>query len=167
GLIAADVRLPELARALAARPLPGVATSTPLLLVPVPSARAATARRGHDPLRRITLAAAGQLRASGRAVRMTPLLRQRRAVADQVGLDRAQRHANLDGALAAHSGRSGGPGRAGPPAPMVLVDDLLTTGASLAEAVRALRAGSDGHGLVVAAAVIATPLRHPIGGTRR
>ncbi|MFF3646970.1 ComF family protein [Streptomyces sp. NPDC002564] len=109
----------------------------PLSLVPVPSARAAVRARGHDPARRIALAAAGELRRAGMPARVLAVLRQRRAVADQSGLDSRQRQANLAGALevAAGGGRLlAGGGR------IVVVDDLMTTGASVAEAARALRA---------------------------
>ena len=116
-----------------------------LLLVPVPSARRAVARRGHDPVRRIALSAAARLRSEGVSARMAPLLRQRRAVADQAGLTAAERASNLRGALEVVPGGASLP-RA---KETVLVDDLMTTGASLAEAARALGGG------VVGAAVLA------------
>lgn len=117
-------------------------------LVPVPSARAAVARRGHDPVRRIARAAAGRLRSAGYAVRVRPVLRQCRPVADQAGLPAARRSANLAGALAAR------PGALTAGEPVLLVDDLVTTGASLAEAARAVRAAG---GLPLGAAVVAGP----------
>ncbi|MET8565159.1 ComF family protein [Streptomyces flaveolus] len=107
----------------------------PVLLVPVPSARWAVRARGHDPVRRMALAAAGELRRTGTPARVAAVLRQRRAVADQAGLDARRRLENLAGALEVSpgGGRLLGAGR------VVLVDDLMTTGASLAEAARALR----------------------------
>ncbi|MFF4400054.1 ComF family protein [Streptomyces sp. NPDC001480] len=149
----------------------------PVLLVPVPSARRAVRARGHDPVRRIALAAAGELRRGGTAARVVAVLRQRRAVADQSGLDWRRRLDNLAGALEVTAGGArllGG-------GPLVLVDDLITTGATLTEAARAVRealvrdggrmlvyaqatreemgerrAGSTG-GTVIRAAVIAAP----------
>ncbi|MBQ0828938.1 ComF family protein [Streptomyces tagetis] len=108
----------------------------PVVLVPVPSARRAVAARGHDPARRIALAAAGGLRRAGTPARVLSALRQRRAVADQAGLGARERRRNLAGALAVVPGavrllEGGGP--------VVLVDDLMTTGATLAEAARAVR----------------------------
>ncbi|MER7377700.1 ComF family protein [Streptomyces lanatus] len=108
----------------------------PVLLVPVPSARGAVRARGHDPARRIALAAAGELRRAGTPARVLAVLRQGRAVADQSGLNSRQRQDNLAGALTVAPG--GGRLLAGG-GPVVLVDDLMTTGASLAEAARALR----------------------------
>ncbi|MEV6550627.1 ComF family protein [Streptomyces sp. NPDC051597] len=124
-------------RAAAAAPRDG-----PLLLVPVPSARRAVRARGHDAARRIALAAAGELRRTGTDARVAAVLRQRRAVADQSGLSARQRLANLSGALEVSVGgdRLLERGR------VVLVDDLMTTGASLVEAARAVACAAGGTG---------------------
>ncbi len=122
----------------------------PLLLVPVPSARRAVGARGHDPARRIALAAAGVLRGAGCPVRVPPVLRQARRVRDQSGLGARDRLVNVSGAL----GVVPGGGRLLSTGPAVMVDDLMTTGASLAEAARAVSAAD---GLVVGAAVVAAP----------
>ncbi|MGW3247592.1 ComF family protein [Streptomyces sp. NPDC001070] len=133
----------------------------PFLLVPVPSSRRAVAARGHDATRRLALAAAADLRRDGLSVRVAAVLRQRRAVADQSRLAARDRPANLSGALVAVRGA----GRLLGSAPVVLVDDLMTTGASLAAAARAVE---ESGGRVLAAAVVGgpVPMRHPAGATR-
>ncbi|MDQ0843131.1 ComF family protein [Streptomyces sp. V1I6] len=128
----------------------------PVLLVPVPSAAAAVRARGHDAARRIALAAAAELRRAGRAARVLPVLRQRRRTADQAGLTARERLANVAGALEVRAGgaRLLAGGRA------VIVDDLMTTGATLVEAARALSAatGEDPRaGVPARAAVVAVP----------
>ncbi|MFF9122880.1 ComF family protein [Streptomyces sp. NPDC014889] len=112
------------------------ASGAAVLLVPVPSARRAVRARGHDPARRIALAAAGELRRSGTPARALAVLRQRRAVADQSGLTARQRLENLAGALEAAAGGA----RLLLSGRIVLVDDVMTTGASLTEAARAVTA---------------------------
>ncbi|MET7572446.1 hypothetical protein ABZT04_28700 [Streptomyces sp. NPDC005492] len=129
--------------------------AAPVLLVPVPSARGAVRARGHDPARRIALAAAGELRRTGTPARVVAVLRQRRWVADQSGLNSRERLDNLAGALEVVAGgvRLLGGG------PVVLVDDLMTTGASLTEAARAVRAAitSGGKDRTVGAAPAVYP----------
>ncbi|WP_262401821.1 ComF family protein [Actinomadura sp. CNU-125] len=118
-------------------------------MVWVPSGRRALRRRGRDATEDVVRKAVRRLRAEGAALTAVHALRQRRGVADQAGLTAAQRAANLRDAIVVRvpvAGRR-----------IILVDDLVTTGASLSEASRALRAA--GAEVVGAATVAMTPRR--------
>lgn len=125
----------------------------PVLLVPAPSRAAAVRGRGDDPTLGLARRAAGRLTRAGLAARVVPALRLARSTADQAGLDARQRADNLAGAARV-------PGRRVPTVggrPVVLVDDVVTTGATLVESARALRVA--GAVVVGAAVVAATPRR--------
>ncbi len=145
-----------LARAVAAAALArGHNSSGGIIATVIPGAPAAVRRRGRDPAAALATAAVRVLHDNGVPARAVPLLRHGRPVADQVGLAASMRAANMAGALTlmpAMVGTVGG-------ACVVIVDDVVTTGATLAEAARALRAG--GIDAPAAAAVAATPWRGP------
>jgi predicted amidophosphoribosyltransferase len=142
---------------------PRAASPRRLLLVPVPASRAAWRSRGVDhiaTLVRGALAPLRQLSVSGQAtISWAPLLQLTRGVADQAGLSAAARAANLSGALRLRTADRFQPAhtRAGPATLVVLIDDVLTTGATMCEAARALAAGGV---RTQCAAVIATAARH-------
>lgn len=134
----------------------------PVLLIPVPSAPAAVRARGTDTTGRLATAAAALLRRTGVPAAPWPVLRLRRRTQDSAGLNAADRMANLAGAMAADPRRL--TRRRTPPASLptlVLVDDLVTTGASLAEAARALAVA--GYPAGCAAVVAATVRRVDVG----
>jgi predicted amidophosphoribosyltransferase len=130
-------------------------TAPGLALVPVPSRPAAVRARGDDPTRRLALLAAAGLRGAGLDAVVRPVVRPCRRLADQAGLGAGSRARNLHGALAV-------PPRLAPYVAgrcVVVVDDVITTGSSLAETARALRcAGAD---VVLSAVVAATRRRRP------
>ncbi|MGR6742513.1 ComF family protein [Microbacterium sp. F1-18] len=108
------------------------------VLVPVPPSRPALRRRGY---------AVPEMLARRCDARVARWLRARGSVADQRLLGRAERQRNVAGAFVARPGTG----------PVVIVDDVMTTGATLRAAQNAL----GGAGLrVVGAIVLAdTPLR--------
>lgn len=116
-------------------------------LVVLPTSRASLRRRGYRVPEVLIRRAGG-----------TPLraLRYTRATIDQRALSVGDRQENMRGSLEAR----GVAGRR-----VIVVDDVVTTGATLAEAIRALReAGAE---VVGAATVAATPRRREAPGTPR
>ncbi len=142
----------------AALDLPGRPGSrATMVLVPAPSRPRAVRERGRDPTLQLTSAAARALRAHGLDLEVVPALRMRSSARDQAGLGAAARAANLRGAV--QLGR-GAPARLdGRPA--LLVDDVVTTGATLAESAAVLRASGTP---VVGAAVVAATARRGTAG---
>ncbi|GAB3486434.1 ComF family protein [Nocardiopsis coralliicola] len=126
--LAAPLSLRLAAAGRAALGTAGPAARSPPVLVPVPARRRGVRARGYDPVALLVRRAAARWTPP---LPWAPVLRHGRAVADQVGLDRGARRRNLSGALEL---------RRAPPGPVLLVDDVVTTGATLAEAARALRA---------------------------
>ncbi|MFN8083856.1 MAG: phosphoribosyltransferase family protein [Dermatophilaceae bacterium] len=139
-----SVLAPLLARAVQAADAVGDA-----VLVPMPSRAAARRRRGDAPVADL-VRVVGEL--SGREV--ADILRPVRRLADQAGLDTTLRRANLAGAYRARERADLAAGRA-----VLLVDDVVTTGATLAEAARAVRAvGARPVGCATVAATRRRPL---------
>jgi len=145
GVVARVIRsLKEEGRLSLARPLAAaLACAAPVVddadVVVIPTSRAAMRRRGY----RVT-----ELLARRAGWRPLPLLRRVRTTDDQRALGRVERAENLAGSMRAvdAGGRR-----------ILLVDDVVTTGATLREAARALRAG--GADVVGAVCVAATPKR--------
>lgn len=129
---------------------------TTVQLVWVPSSPAAVRRRGNDHMRRLTREARkrssrGQLRGweltTSQGAGARPVLSWNRSVRDQGSLSAAGRRTNVSRAMTARS-----PGRGNFGRPVILLDDIVTTGASLHEAARALAAS---QWQVLGAAVVA------------
>ena len=127
-------------------------------LCPVPSPRATVRRRGHDPLGRITKAAVRSLCRQGIDARTAPALRVVRRPDDQAGLSAERRTANLDGAFGVRSRWA----ETLIDQPVLVVDDVITTGSTLGEACRALESAGIG---VLGCAVLAATVRHRASGS--
>jgi predicted amidophosphoribosyltransferase len=104
-----------------------------LWLVPAPTRRSAARARGGDPVLAMARSAARHLAAIGRPTGVAPCLGLARGARDSVGLDAAARTANLTGRVRYRAQASPPPG-----AEIVLVDDVLTTGATVIATLRAL-----------------------------
>lgn len=102
-------------------------------IVPAPSRRAAARGRGGDPVTAMAASAARTLAEAGIAAGVAPCLFTLGRARDSVGLDAAGRAANLSGRIRFRN--SGAPPDG---AAVVLLDDVLTTGATAVAAVRAL-----------------------------
>jgi len=126
-----------LARALAVgvhRLLTWGMAETPLTIVPAPTRPSAARRRGGDPVTRVARLAAAAVPghpdiAVAQALRMKALAR------DSMGLGTAARERNIAGRVLLR-GRRGRP----PGGDVVIVDDVVTTGATARESVRVLSA---------------------------
>jgi predicted amidophosphoribosyltransferase len=132
----------------------------PLVLVPAPSRPAAARRRGGDPVARYARIAANSLD----NCHYVPMLRMRGDVRDSVGLSACERRHNLRGRIIL-ARRPGPLLRSAPDAEVVLVDDVLTTGATAAESVRVLvAAGVSVRAVLVTCAVCAGEICVNTGG---
>jgi predicted amidophosphoribosyltransferase len=132
-----------LARALAAgvhRLLSWGMVEAPLTIVPAPTRRLAARRRGGDPVTRIaTVAVAGHP-----DIAVVPALRMRALVRDSVGLGSGARERNIAGRVVL---------RGRPPTDVLVVDDVVTTGATARESARVLAAAGVRVVAVLAVAV--------------
>lgn len=99
----------------------------PVTIVPAPTRRSAARRRGGDPVTRIALAAT----AGHRDVTVVQALRMRAFAQDSVGLSSADRLRNVAGRVRLCQPVTG---------EALVVDDIVTTGATAAESVRTLQA---------------------------
>lgn len=133
-----------------------------VLVVPAPTSAAARRARGRDPVAVLARGVAAGLRASGAPARVASLLVQRGRARDQVGLGSRARGARL-GAVGVATGpvtRRRVQEALCDRLPCLLVDDVLTTGATLAASEAALaRAGLPVLGAFVLAATPAPSRR--------
>ncbi len=106
-----------------------------ICLVPAPSRPSASRVRGGPHVELLAAAAAKVLATRGFEVAVAPALELAGSARDAVGLGYAQRAANLAGRL-----RFREAGRPPPGFPVVVLDDVVTTGATAAACVHALAA---------------------------
>lgn len=129
-----------LARALAAgvhRLLVWGIVETPLTIMPAPTRRSVAQRRGGDPVTRMARTAV----AAHPDITVVQALRTKALARDSVGLSTSARERNITGRVLMRVGRLRDE--------VLIVDDIVTTGSTLRESVRILRAA----GVRVAAAL--------------
>jgi predicted amidophosphoribosyltransferase len=134
--------------------------SGPVALVPVPSRRVVVRRRGHDPMLRVAREAAARLRRQGTRAGVWRPLAGRGRVHDQAGLGAVDRALNLSGSMRCRRVRGGW--LTDTTSLVVLVDDVLTTGATAREGQRALEDG----GVPVAGVAVLAATRRRLAGDR-
>lgn len=150
GVLLADAIAPHLARL-----PPG-----PVAVVPVPSHR--WAARGFDALGGITRAAGRELCRRGHPVRVQPWLQTATTYRPLKDLSRLERRRRIEGAFRVparvqrHARRPANGG-------VIVVDDVLTTGATLGEAVRTLT----GAGIPVAGVAVVARASRDTSATSR
>ncbi|TCN57116.1 putative amidophosphoribosyltransferase [Rhodococcus sp. SMB37] len=114
----------------------------PLIVVPAPTRARAARARGGDPVTRMARCAASH----DPSLHVHPMLVTGARVRDSVGLSASQRQDNLAGRI---SIRADSLPRS---LPLLVIDDIVTTGATTREAVRVLRkAGFRTSGILVIA----------------
>lgn len=119
----------------------------PVSVVSIPAHDRSVRRRGFDSLELVAAQCVRHLNANGRSVDCPRLLHRVRDDGRQVGRGRTARRMAVTGTMRARPSRY--------QRPMVLVDDVITSGATLTEAVRALRA--TGALIAGVATIAATP----------
>jgi predicted amidophosphoribosyltransferase len=105
---------------------------TPLTIVPAPTRRTAARRRGGDPVTRMARAATAGLRGVP-DIQVVQALRMRALVRDSVGLSSADRQRNIAGRVKITKPIEG------LAKAVLVVDDIVTTGATASESVRVLQ----------------------------
>lgn len=115
-------------------------------LIPIPHSNQALRKRGRDFVAEI----AGRLCVIER-IPLRQIIRHNRKVYDQASMDASSRFGNVSGAMSVIR-------NCGRPCEVILIDDLVTTGATLSEAVRALETAGF-HVVAAVTALVALPLR--------
>ena len=103
---------------------------TPMTIVPAPTRRSAARRRGGDPVGRLAVTAV----AGHPEITVVPALRMKALARDSVGLGTSARERNIAGRVVLRGKRLRDENE------VLLVDDIVTTGATATESVRVLRA---------------------------
>ena len=119
-----------------------------ITLITIPSSPAAIRRRGRDHISILAESVQKELTKKSIPINYAPILFQKKSIKDQSQLSSAQRKENTSGKFAVKTCEI-------PQGAVFLIDDLITTGASMQEGVRALAEAK----ITVAAGVTACAVR--------
>jgi predicted amidophosphoribosyltransferase len=102
-----------------------------ITLTTIPSRKSAIRKRGRDHINQLAAEVISLVKIDGIEISNLNILQLNKSIEDQSKLNKGERAANLSGAYLAISPET-------PPKNLIIIDDLITTGASVQEAVRAL-----------------------------
>jgi len=105
--------------------------ANPINIVTIPSSRKSIMKRGRNHINEVCTEVVKLLRSSSIQAFNTPVLKHAREVKDQSNLNKIQRFNNLENAYSLIDQSLVG-------STCILMDDLITTGSSISEAIRAL-----------------------------
>ncbi len=105
--------------------------ANPINIVTIPSSRRSIMKRGRNHINEVCTEVVKLLRSSSIQAFNTPVLKHAREVKDQSNLNKIQRFNNLENAYSLIDQSLVG-------STCILMDDLITTGSSISEAIRAL-----------------------------
>ena len=105
-------------------------------LVPIPTSWKPYRRRGLNPILELALRTCHQMKSSNQEINIAQILEVRKSLQDQTGLNNLERLRNLAGAFQVKSqiDRDSYESR-----PLIVIDDVVASGSTLREAVRALK----------------------------
>ena len=107
-------------------------TTEEIWIVPIPTSEKPYRKRGLDPILELAKQICREARRADENLICKSILEVRRKVRDQTGLNNLERLSNLAGAFQVKSDLKESP-------PIIVIDDVVATGSTLREAVRALK----------------------------
>jgi predicted amidophosphoribosyltransferase len=128
--VAIDLLACSIARSII-RAIKDLSICQPIVLTTIPSQHSANRRRGRDHIKDLTEVVIGKLEAIDIFPLYLPLLNPAKKIQDQSKLNSQQRKANMYQAFLTRQSEISIGG-------VILIDDLVTTGASILEGIRAL-----------------------------
>jgi len=107
-------------------------TREEIWIVPIPTSEKPYRKRGIDPIRELAKQICREARVEDENLICKSILQVQRKVRDQTGLNNLERLSNLAGAFQVKSDLKESP-------PIIVIDDVVATGSTIREAVRALK----------------------------